>query len=183
MIAGAESVIPWDGTRYEIADWNHDQTLRSAFKVSCVWCYQDIARRVGADKYPAYLHDAHYGRLREPFNGTTFWLDGSLVISAGQQVDFLKAVVTQGLKFNAASYRILESIMRIENHAGYRLYGKTGWATRSQPGIGWFVGYVVNADDTWLFALNLDTRDAADLPLRKQIVMDALRAKGILPAD
>ena len=182
VIAGAESVIPWDGTQYEMADWNHDQTLRSAFKVSCVWCYQALASRVGADRYPAYIREAHYGHLREPFDGTTFWLDGSLVISAEQQLAFLKAVVARSLNFNEKSYKTLESIMLMEDNADYRLYAKTGWATRSQPATGWFVGYVVKADDTWLFALNLDTRSAADLPLRKQIALDALRAKGILPA-
>jgi beta-lactamase class D len=182
VITEADSVIPWDGTQYEIADWNQDQTLRSAFRVSCVWCYQALAMRVGAHQYPAYINDAHYGRLSEPFNGRTFWLDGSLVISAEQQVAFLKAVVTQAMNFSTESYKILESIMLIEDNAGYRLYAKTGWATQSQPATGWFVGYVVNADDTWLFALNLDTRNAADLPLRRQIALDALRAKGILPA-
>jgi len=181
VIAEAESVIPWDGVQYEMADWNHDQTLRSAFRVSCVWCYQALAMQVGEDQYPAYIRDAQYGHLQEPFNGRTFWLDGSLVISAEQQATFLKAVVARSLNFNLESYKTLESIMLIEDYAGYRLYGKTGWASRSQPATGWFVGYVVSADDTWLFALNLDTRSAADLPLRKQIAMDALRAKGILP--
>jgi beta-lactamase class D len=38
-----------------------------------------------------------------------------------------------------------------------------------------------SAGDTWLFALNLDTRDADDLPLRRQITLNALRIKGILP--
>jgi beta-lactamase class D len=48
VIAGADSTIRWNGTLYEIADWNRDQTLETAFKVSCVWCYQELAQRVGA---------------------------------------------------------------------------------------------------------------------------------------
>ncbi len=53
VISGADAIFHWDGTPYEIADWNRDQTLESAFKVSCVWCYQQLARRVGALKYPS----------------------------------------------------------------------------------------------------------------------------------
>jgi beta-lactamase class D len=64
---------------------------------------------------------------------------------------------------------------------GARLYAKTGWSTRSTPGIGWYVGYLQTTDATWVFALNLETRDAGDLPLRRQLVMDALRVKGLLP--
>lgn len=183
VIAGAGATIRWDGTRYEIADWNHDQTLESAFKVSCVWCYQKLVQRVGAEKYPAYLHQAHYGKLREPFDGTQFWLDGSLTISAEQQVAFLKQVVARRLPYKESSYATLKSIMLVEAAPHYRLYAKTGWATRSTLGIGWYVGYVEVTGDTWLFAINIDTRSAADLPLRKQITLDALLETGILPMN
>jgi beta-lactamase class D len=183
VIAGAESTFRWDGTRYGIAAWNHDQTLETAFKVSCVWCYQQLARRIGVDTYPPYLHLAHYGQLRKPFHGTEFWLDGSLTINAEQQVAFLRQVVERRLPLQAHSYDTLKSIMLSDTGPGYRLYAKTGWAARTTPGIGWYVGYVETAVDTWLFALNLDTHNAADLPLRQQIAIDALRLKGILQAE
>lgn len=81
VIEGANAPIQWDGTRYDMAEWNDDQTLGSAFKLSCVWCYQELARRVGAAKYPAYLRQAKYGQLREPFEGTQFWLNSPLSIT------------------------------------------------------------------------------------------------------
>ncbi len=183
VISGADATIPWDGTAYENADWNHDQTLESAFKVSCVWCYQELARKVGAEKYPAYLHSAHYGHLHEPFNETEFWLDGSLTISAEQQIAFLRQVVNRSIPFNSSNYDTLKTIMLAEVTPFYRLYAKTGWSTRSIPNVGWYVGYVETAGDVWLFSLNIDTRDTSDLPLRKKITLDALKAKGIVPAS
>lgn len=182
-IAGADEIIPWDNTRYEIEDWNRDQTLKSAFRVSCVWCYQWLAQRVGAASYPRHIHRARYGRLQEPFNGTEFWLDGSLTISAEQQIDLLKRVVERSLPYRASSYDTLKTVMLTEASEDYRLYAKTGWAARSTPGTGWYIGYVELTEDTWLFALNIDTRGATDLPLRQQIALGALRAKGILPLD
>ncbi len=89
-ISGKDDVLTWDGHIYDFPDWNRDQTLESAFKVSCVWCFQELARRVGAEKYRNYLRKSDYGELREPFEETTFWLDGSLQISAIEQVNFLK---------------------------------------------------------------------------------------------
>ena len=183
VVDGPDAVFPWDGTRHGIAGWNCDQTLASAFKVSCVWCYQELARRVGAESYPAYLRQAGYGRLREPFEVTEFWLDGSLQISAEGQVAFLEQVAERRLPYRASSYDTLSAIMLEEAAPGYRLYAKTGWAARGSPGIGWYVGYVETADDIWLFALNMDIRDEADLPLRKEIVRDALALEGILPAS
>lgn len=182
-IAGADEIIPWDNTRYEIEDWNRDQTLKSAFQVSCVWCYQWLARRVGAADYPPHIRRAHYGQLREPFNGTEFWLDGSLTISAEQQIDLLKRITERSLPYRASSYDTLKTVMLSEAAKNYRLYAKTGWAARSTPGTGWYIGYVELAENTWLFALNIETHGATDLPLRQQIALSALRAKGILPAD
>jgi beta-lactamase class D len=183
VISGVDAIFHWDGTQYEIADWNQDQTLGSAFKASCVWCYQQLARRVGAPKYPPYIWQSNYGQLRQPFNETEFWLDGSLMISAEQQVAFLRQIVERKLPFKASSYDTLKKIMLTEDAAQYRLYAKTGWATRNPPSVGWYVGFVETRGDTWLFALNLATRDAKDLPLRIQIAKDALKVKGVLPEN
>ncbi|WP_445370024.1 class D beta-lactamase (plasmid) [Methylomonas sp. HW2-6] len=180
-ISGTDAQFHWDGTQYEFTDWNHNQTLKSAFRVSCVWCYQQLARRVGSARYPAYIRQAHYGHLDEPFNETEFWLDGSLTISAALQVTFLRQIVERSLPYKASSYDTLKEIMLAEETPRYRLYAKTGWATLTAPNVGWYVGYVETPEDIWLFALNLDTRDAKDLPLRIQIAKDALQAKGILP--
>ncbi len=100
-----------------------------------------------------------------------------------QQVGLLRQLVARSLPYRANDYDTLKTIMLADSTPAYRLYAKTGWAARSQPGIGWYIGYVEVGGQTWLFALNLDTRDATDLPLRQRIALDALRAKGILPAE
>lgn len=101
-------MLKGDGRTYEFPDWNRDQTLESAFKMSCVWCFQELDRRVGAEKYRNYLRKSAYGELREPFEETTFWLDGSLAISAIEQVEFLKKVYQRSLPFSPSSYETLQ---------------------------------------------------------------------------
>ena len=49
--------------------------------------------------------------------------------------------------------------------------------------MGWYVGYVEANDEVWVFALNLATRDATDLPLRIQIAEDALETVRALPLN
>jgi beta-lactamase class D len=183
-IGGADEPLRWDGTQYEIADWNRDQTLRTAFQVSCVWCYQALARQVGAETYAAYLRQAGYGQLREPFDVGSFWLDGALTISADQQVAFLKQVVERSLPFSANAYETLRFVMLTDVAPATACMRKPAGrpaTNRLYTDLGWYVGYLVSAGDTWLFALNLDTRDAGDLPLRRQIALDALRIRAILP--
>lgn len=180
VVQDKDSAFKWDGHEYEIAEWNRDQTLQSAFKVSCVWCYQQIAARVGKEKYRHYLQVAEYGALPPEFDLTTFWLEGTLRISALEQVAFLKKVVLRTLPFSPAAYDTLRDIMLAESAADYSLYAKTGWAVRTDPQVGWYVGYVETARGTWFFATNITIRSAADLPLRAQLTREALQAKGII---
>lgn len=183
VVAGADEVLKWDGRHYDIQAWNQDQTLESAFKVSCVWCYQELARRVGVGPYRQYLRAANYGELTEPFELTTFWLDGGLQISAHEQADFLEKLYRRSLPFSDSSYQTLRRMMLVEATPEFSLFAKTGWAARLSPQIGWYVGYVETKRDVWLFAANIDVRGEADLPLRQRIVREVLRAKAVIECD
>ncbi len=175
-----DNLLQWDGHKYDFPDWNRDQTLESAFRVSCVWYYQELARRIGAEKYRRYLKDAGYGELREPFDAASFWLDGSLLISPFGQVEFLKNVYERNLPFSREDYDKLAKIMVSESGPGYTIRAKTGWTGRTEPQIGWFVGYVETMKDVWFFALEIDIRSENNLPLRRALAIEALKLKGIV---
>lgn len=179
-VISVNDTLKWDGISREIPAWNRDQSLESAFRSSCVWCFQELARRVGAAKYKHHLAASAYGGLHEPFIETTFWLDGSLKISAVEQVEFLKKLYRRSLPFKDSSYNSLRQFMLVEQNSEYALRAKTGWATKANPPIGWYVGYVETRKGTWFFAMNMDTPDQSDLPLRQKITREALRAKGII---
>ena len=179
-ISGKDDVLKWGGHHYDLQDWNRDQTLESAFKVSCVWFFQELARRVGGEKYRDYLRKSAYGELHEPFEETIFWLDGSLEISAIEQVNFLKKVYLRSLPFSASSYETLRQIMLVEKAPTFTMRAKTGWAASVKPQVGWYVGYVETSEDVWFFATNIETRNEKDLALRQQLTRKALRAKGII---
>jgi len=76
LIKDQYELIKWDGKDREYASWNKDQTLESAFKYSCVWCYQRYAKQVGDEKYHEYLRRFNYGNPLTGNDITRFWLDG-----------------------------------------------------------------------------------------------------------
>jgi len=180
VISGKNTVLEWDGRKYNYPAWNADQTLESAFKLSCVWCFQELARRVGSETYRSYFQKLSYGKLLEPFNETTFWLDGSLSISAIEQVNFLKELYLGTLPFNNSSYEVLKDIMVVEQTPTFTIRAKTGWAERVTPQVGWYVGYVEVKDEVWFFATNIEISEQSDLTLRQEITLEALKSKGIL---
>ncbi len=173
-------VLRWDGKDKGIEACNRDQTLETAFRSSCIWFYQELARRIGTARYKTILHEVGYGTANPGPDPETFWLDGNLKISAKAQIEFLKRLYRKELPFRASSYEILERIMILEQRPTYILRGKTGWGQRGSPQIGWFVGYVESGGKTWFFASNIDLRKPEDARYRQEITLEALKLKASL---
>ncbi|SBS37736.1 Beta-lactamase OXA-2 precursor [Marinomonas spartinae] len=180
LVTGKSSVFEWDGKEHDIKAWNQNQTLASAFQVSCVWCYQDIAKKVGAEKYKAYIKAMHYGALPDQFDVQTFWLDGTLKLTAYEQVNFLKRLYHHELTFSDNAFHVLKDIMLAEKTENYSMYAKSGWARRVESPVGWYVGYVESRSGVWFFATNLAVKDAKHLSLRKAMTVRALRHVGAI---
>ena len=90
-------IIKWDGKDKGWKPWNQDHSIKSGFPVSCVWCYQELAKRVGLDKYHQHLKQLNYGNMQTGGNLTRFWLDGDLKISALEQIEFLQKLYKNDL--------------------------------------------------------------------------------------
>ncbi len=152
-------MIRWDGVRRWNADWNRDMKLKTAFQLSCVPCYQQIARKVGAERMKTWLQKANYGNMDvQASNIDTFWLTGNSRISPLEQVAFLKRIYNNDLPFSKNSVEQLKNIMVVERKDSYALRAKTGWTVQGKQNIGWYVGYVEKADNVYFFALHIQKK-------------------------
>jgi len=180
VVSSKDSEFQWDGTQRGLAAWNKDQTLQSAFKVSCLWCYQEIARKVGENRYKLALAESQYGNQLIGDHVDHFWLNGELQVSAREQVIFLGRLLNNSFQFRGEHVELLKSIMRDEQSpADYTIYAKTGW-TGSELAVGWYVGYVEKGDDIWLFAMNMRMESAEQASLRKQLTIQSLQVLDII---
>jgi len=179
-VANGKTIIKWDGKDKGLPAWNRDQSIETAFPSSCVWFYQELARRIGTDKYASYLPKLKYGNEQAGPDVTTFWLEGDLKISATEQVAFLKRIYSEGFPFRFSSYELLRKIMVVEQTPAYTIRGKTGWASKSVPQIGWYVGYVEAGENVWFFATNIDMGGPEDSHFRQEITIESLKLKGII---
>lgn len=175
-IVTKDSLIVWDKKIREYESWNKDQTLLTAFKSSCVWCYQEFASKIGVEKYKKYLKELNYGNKRIGKDVTDFWLDESLRITAFEEIRFLKQLQANNLAFKQEDINLLKELMIDEKSENYVVRAKTGWEGK----YGWYVGYVETKNDVWFFALNIDTKTKEDLAKRKAITLEALKTKGII---
>jgi len=168
VVADAASVIPWDGVKRDREEWNRDHTLASAFEVSAVWYYQELARRVGTPRMRTYLDAAGYGNGDMSSGIDVFWLGRSLTISPEEQVAFLDRLRLSKLPFSERSQRILRDILVRERSSSLVYRGKTGsCGGGSAPDHGWWVGWVEQDGKATLFAMLIRGKGAFGLEARR----------------
>ena len=120
-----------------------------------VWYFQQLARRVGAERMQKYLDAAGYGNHTIGGAIDTFWLEGGLRISPDEQIEFLKKLYFETLPFSTRSMQIVKKLLIIEQTGDYVLRAKTGTVSRFTPQIGWWVGYVETKGNVFFFAARI----------------------------
>ncbi len=175
VIKNENEIIKWDSVDRQNEQWNKDNNLRSAFKYSVVWFYQELARRIGQDRMQKYIDTVGYGNKNINGGIDFFWLRGDLRISPKQQIDFLLRLYNDGLPFSKRTMDIVKDIMIFEKNDDYVLRAKTGWGMRLIRQIGWFVGYAVKGNNVFFFANNIDIYKDEDANGRIPITKDILK--------
>ncbi len=160
VISDTAQVFKWDGEQWPNSSWNHDQTLRSAIRYSCVWVFVKIAEQTGIEKYYKYVNAFNYGNKDLTGPPTRFWLAGLFRISARQQVDFLRKFYNYELPVSHRSVDIVKDMIVLEETGSYRLSGKTGGAMiNNGEYIMWLVGYVERGSKKYFYAMNFISDD------------------------
>ena len=167
VIENENFVIHWDSVKRRIPNWNQDQDLKSAYKNSTVWYYQELARRVGGEKMKYWLDKSNYGNADTSGGIDKFWLTGGLKITPARQIDFLKRLNENSLPFSKRSMDIVKKIMIAKDTSDYVVRVKTGWGEQENTNIGWFVGYVEKGKDVYYFATCIQTKDYENINFAK----------------
>jgi len=179
-----ESWYKWDGVHRDIDGWNHDLTLREAFRVSAVPAFQILARHIGPERMKEYIDRINYGTKDISSGVDTFWLPipgkSSIVISADEQVALLNKLLDGVLPFSEKNISILRDIMQVTETEKGTLYGKTGSGTDSNGQVGWFVGFLESKGTTYIFACNITGGENPSGKVARAIVENVLKSQGIL---
>jgi len=187
VVEDAETVLPGDGKPYPVEEWNHNNTLRSALRVSCVPCFQGIARKIGETRMKDWVTKLDYGNHEVTGGIDHFWLSGGLRISPLQQIDFLHRFDGGKLPISARTVETVKDIITLDVGQNHVLRGKTG--LQQPPDFpelaGWFVGWLELGNRRVYFATLINAcKKGIDIkPVRRRVTERVLRALQLLPAD
>jgi beta-lactamase class D len=184
-ISNELAILTWDGIPKQLPEWNRDLNMREAFKLSAVWFYQVLARKVGFDRMQKYVTQANYGnqKIGTKEQIDSFWLNGELRISPLQQIQFLRRLYTNELPFSDRSISIVKDITIVEQTPDYIIRAKSGLVGFGDPNakqIGWYVGYLEKGKNAYFFVTNIDVRNPKDLANRKELTRRCLKILSLL---
>ena len=193
QIANAQQTLTFDKEKYPVQAWwpsvwkLPEYDLSSAFKFSMVAIYRQMATDIGQDKMQSYLSKFNYGNQDISSGLDSFWLNSSLKISALEQVRFLQKMHKGQLAISQHSIDTLKEVMLVEKKANYSLYAKTGAGKvngkdkNSKVMLGWYVGFVENAEGVHYFAFNFTRGSYAEMKaVRVEIARNHLKKAGII---
>nr|WP_063864528.1 oxacillin-hydrolyzing class D beta-lactamase OXA-63 [Brachyspira pilosicoli]AAU88145.1 class D beta-lactamase [Brachyspira pilosicoli] len=166
-----------------LESWAKDSNLRYAIKNSQVPAYKELARRIGIKKMKENIEKLDFGNKSIGDSVDTFWLEGPLEISAMEQVKLLTKLAQNELQYPIEIQKAISDITITRANLHITLHGKTGLADSknmtTEP-IGWFVGWLEENDNIYVFALNIDNINSDDLAKRINIVKESLKALNLL---
>ena len=189
VIKNENHVIEWNGKDGRLKIWNQDHTLASAIKNSVVWYYQALAEGVGEKRMKKFVEASEYGNMDISGGLTKFWLhgpEGTLKISALEQVEFFKKFVDEKLPFSEKNIRIVKKIIELQAGENYSLSGKTGSGMENGRHVcGWFIGSAKTSKTMYVFAAliasDCKTEDSPALgSVAKKITMNILKSMEII---
>lgn len=184
VIPNELAVLTWDGVHRSIPKWNRDLNMREAFKLSAVWFYQVLARRVGHERMQKWVTKTSYGnqKIGTKEDIDKFWLEGELRITPQEQIQFLRHLYQDNLPFSETSLSIVKDIMIVEQTPDYTMRAKSGlvgFEQPQQPQIGWYVGYLEKDKNVYFFATNIDVRNDNDLSNRIELTRRCFKDLGL----
>lgn len=167
VLAGASTVQKWDGTEQPFETWARDHSLASAMKSSVVWFFRRTAAAIGGERMTDWLGKLQYSTDTFERDPTYFWLDGDLVISPREQLDFLSRLFRFELPVERRHVDVLKQILvmppgRISNAAGLHGFplawgdgvvvrAKTGNTRVGDERVSWLVGHLSDGSTEYVF--------------------------------
>lgn len=177
------SMFTWKGEKRYMKEWEKDMNFKEAYDLSCVPCYQELARKTGVNRMSSMLEILRFGEMKvDSSTLDNFWLQGDSRISQFEQIDFLQRVKDEKIELKERTYEIMKRMMILESTESYTLRGKTGWSYQNNVDNLWFVGYLEGKNGIYYFATNIEATAESDmkamLNTRKEISKKALKSIG-----
>lgn len=125
-----------------------------------------------------FFTEIGYGDCNFASDSDSYWNGSGVKISALEQVELLVKLYRNDFDFNDANIAAVMNAMALNNEG---LYGKTGTGRLNGVNIaGWFVGFIETSNNTYFFAVYLNSDSGADGALAYETALNILERMNII---
>lgn len=145
----------------------HDTTLKLNDSATL---FANLISKIGRQAILQTLDSLKYGKGIVSADSTHYWENGSLVITADEQLGLIKRIYFKELFFQKKSQETLKKMILMEDNSNYRLSYIAGADTTSNKNATWVLGYVEENQHPYFFVLNTNAKKSEAL-IDKNIVL------------
>lgn len=170
-----EIFFKYNNEKVFLENWKEDTNLINGMKNSNLTAYQTLAQKIGIENMQHALNKLDFGN--KTINGrlTTFWIDGSLKISAYDEAVLAYKLARKQLSFSKENQKIVKNIMIKNKYEKCEIYSKTGYAVDEVVPTGIINGFIKNGNTIYGFTLNTYMADITESQKRLDYLLKALQ--------
>lgn len=185
-VESLDTEYSWNREGPYVQDWDRVHSLRSGAdpKANAEWLYVQTIEDTGLDIFEVWLSRAAYGNQNVRGGTGQFWRDGTLLITAQQQADFMALLFSEAHPFEHYAALDAKDLMLRTQGNGWTLRYVQGTVPgpRTSDKVGWLVGVVETDEGRWAIGMNtdIDWDRTLDPDKRLRITQNALIEAGII---
>jgi beta-lactamase class D len=138
--------------------------------------YQQLIQQIGRTNILQEIDSIHYGKGIVSANMDGFWKDESLLITADEQLGFIKRLYFKGLPFQKRSQELFKKMILKEQNSNYQL----SYLVATDTALGnqaWVLGYIEENLHPYFFVLHTSAADGKDLKNRNVNLLKSILVK------
>ena len=138
--------------------------------------YQELVKKIGRNTLMQVIDSLHYGKGIVSANMDSFWRDQSLLITADEQLGFIKKLYFKGLPFEKRSQELFKKMILKEHNSNYQL----SYLVATDASLGnqaWVIGYIEENLHPYFFVLHTSASDGYDLKNRNINLLKSILIK------
>ncbi|WP_395088931.1 penicillin-binding transpeptidase domain-containing protein [Armatimonas sp.] len=172
LVKSAEEIWKFSGKKSGRVEWGRDLCLRTALETSAEWYFQDVARKLGAERLRAGVKKLGYGSGWSGKTPASAWHDGTLTISPMEHVLVMQRLSAGTWPFFAPIQTSVKKCLAYPVDGDVQLWGKTGSSEKGKDGraLGWYVGAFLREGEATSFAILCHAPNALGPRVRDELV-------------
>ncbi len=138
--------------------------------------YQQLVKQIGRTELLKEIDSIHYGKGIVSASMDSFWRDESLLITADEQLGFIKQLYFKELPFQKRSQELFKKMILREQNSNYQL----SYLVATDNSVGnqaWVIGYIEENLHPYFFVLHTSATEGKDLKNRNINLLKSILAK------